>query len=542
MENNELDKNNSNKDSTSGLKIRSVQYNFIMNFILTASNFIFPLITFPYVSRVIGAAGTGHVSFVSSYAAYFTLIAQLGIPTYGVRACARVRDNREKLSKTTQEILLISIIMSVISTAAYIISILTVPSLQSDKPLLLITSCTFILTSIGVEWFYKSIEQYDYITMRSILFKIISVVLMFIFVHASDDYIIYGAITVIASVGSNVFNIIRLHKFVDLRPCKNLEIKKHIRPIMLFFAQSAIISIYTNLDVLMLKFISNYDQVGYYNAALRVQATMASLVSSLGTVLLPRMSYYVKANLRTKFISLMAKGLNCTMFIAAPLALFMAMMAPECLAIMSGNEYLPASWAMRYLAITTIFVGLTNIIGIQVLTPLQKEKYVVYSVIGGAVTDLVLNLFFIKLWGSAGAALSTLICEIIVLIIQLYFARDLIKHLHNQLKLIRYIVYSIIASVPIFFLSKLDLNEFIKMIIAVLIFAAIYLAFLHFSKDAIYNDLKHSVGKKLKKNKKDTTEQEYEEPEQLSDDEPSVLEVFDDDVYISELNDKKDNK
>ena len=150
------------------LKVHSVKYNFIMNFILTASGFIFPLITFPYVSVVLGATSNGIVSFVASYSAYFLMVAQLGVPTYGVRACARVRDDKEKLSKTAQEIFIINIIMSILVLAAYILSIFLIPELAENRTLLLIYSSTIIMNSFGMEWLYRAIEQYDYITIRSL--------------------------------------------------------------------------------------------------------------------------------------------------------------------------------------------------------------------------------------------------------------------------------------------------------------------------------------------------------------------------------------
>ena len=155
-------------------KIHSVRYNFIMNFILTASQFIFPLITFPYVSRVLQAAGNGKLSFVASVSNYFIMIASLGIPTYGIRACAKVRDDKNNLSKTVQEIYLINLIMTVLATAIYIICIFSVSKFQADKNLFLIYGLNIVLNMFGMNWLFQALEQYDYITFRSIAFKVIS--------------------------------------------------------------------------------------------------------------------------------------------------------------------------------------------------------------------------------------------------------------------------------------------------------------------------------------------------------------------------------
>lgn len=190
------------------MRQKSLKLNFIMNAILTMSSFIFPLITFPYVSRILLPEGTGKVSFATSVISYFAMFAQLGIPTYGIRACAKVRDNRKELTKTAQEIFIINIAMTVLAYAVFLVALFTVPRLQQDKTLFLIVSTTMIFNAIGMEWLYKALEQYTYITVRSIIFKFVALVAMFLLIHEKSDYVIYGGISILASSASNVFNFI----------------------------------------------------------------------------------------------------------------------------------------------------------------------------------------------------------------------------------------------------------------------------------------------------------------------------------------------
>ena len=190
------------------MKQKSLKLNVIMNMILTMSSFIFPLITFPYVSRILLPEGTGKVSFATSLISYFSMFAQLGIPMYGIRACAKVRDNRQELTRTAQELLIINLIMSVISYVVLFIAIAFVPRLQSEKTLYVIVSFTIILTSIGMEWLYKALEQYTYITIRSVIFKFIALIAMFLLIHKKSDYVIYGGISILAASASNIFNFI----------------------------------------------------------------------------------------------------------------------------------------------------------------------------------------------------------------------------------------------------------------------------------------------------------------------------------------------
>ena len=182
------------------MKIKSVKFNFIMNFILTASNFIFPLITFPYVSRVLGASGTGKVSFAIS----------VGIPTYGIRTAAKVRYDQEKLNRTTQEILSIHLFMMLLVSIVYILAILFVPRFQSDRTLFLVVGVSILLDPLGVNWLYQGLEQYGYIAKRSIFLKFVGVILMFMFIHSPDDYVFYRVHSILASAGSNVLHFITL--------------------------------------------------------------------------------------------------------------------------------------------------------------------------------------------------------------------------------------------------------------------------------------------------------------------------------------------
>ena len=237
------------------MKQKSLKLNFIMNAILTMSSFIFPLITFPYVSRILQPAGNGKVNFMLSVVTYFNMFAQLGIPTYGIRACAAVRDDHEKLTRTVHELLFINVMTTILTYIVFAFAVMLVPRLQQDKALAIIMSFTIGLTTIGVEWLYKALEQYTYITVRSIIFKAISVVAMFMLVHAKSDYVIYGAITTFASSASFILNMVNVHKYIGIRPIGNYRIKRHLKPVFIFFAMSIATTIYTNLDSVMLGFM-----------------------------------------------------------------------------------------------------------------------------------------------------------------------------------------------------------------------------------------------------------------------------------------------
>lgn len=416
-------------------KIRSVQFNFVMNAILTLSSFIFPMITFPYISRTLLVEGSGKVNFAASVISYFAMFAALGIPTYGIRACARVREDRQKLTKTVQELLIINLVTSLIVYAAFFVSLFFVDRFQQDATLLIINSVSVILNTLGVTWLYSALEQYSYITMRNLLCKLVALVLMFIFVHDPSDYIVYGAISVLAAGGSNILNFINLRKYISLRPVGHYNFKPHLQPIFVFFATSVAVSIYTNLDTVMLGFMTDDTQVGLYSASVKVKTLLLAVVSSLGNVLLPRLSLYVRNREFEKFVQTLSRVLNFLLLVTLPLTLFFTLFARDSIVFISGAAFEGATLSMQLLMPTVFFNALNGMTGNQMLVPLGREKAVMLSVICGAVLDFILNLFVIPRMGAAGAALSTLLAEFIVLVVQLFFLKDYLGRVIRGVKM-----------------------------------------------------------------------------------------------------------
>lgn len=485
-------------------KQKSLKINFIMNAFLTMSSFIFPLITFPYISRILLPEGTGKVSFATSVISYFVILAQLGIPTYGIRACAKVRDNREELSKTAHELLIINIIMCCFSYLILGILLMTVPKFKSEKTLLIIVSLTLLFNTIGMEWLYKALEQYMYITIRSIIFKVIAVIAMFLLVHEKSDYIIYGAISIFASSASNIFNLINVHKYINLKPIGNYNLKQHLKPVFIFFAISCAATIYTNLDTVMLGFIKTDSDVGCYNAAVRIKSILVSIVTSLGVVLLPRASYYLEHNMISEFYKITKKAINFVFIIAVPLMAYFILFAKEGIFLLSGSAYIGAVKPMQIIMPTLVFIGLTNIMGIQMLVPMGKEKIVLYSEIAGALVDLVINIVLIPRWASAGAAIGTLVAEIIVWIVQYCALRKDVKSAYLTIDYKTILWAILMAIVGVVWVKTLSINVFFKLIISAVMFFGIYFGVLMIRKDELTIEMKNQlvllIGKKLNKN------------------------------------------
>ena len=398
----------------------SLKLNFVMNAILTMSSFIFPLISYPYVSRILLPEGTGKVSFATSLIAYFIMFAQLGIPTYGVRACSRVRDDRQALTRTAQELLIINLIMTALSYMALFLALLFVPRLRAERTLYLLVSLSMIFNTIGMEWLYKALEQYTYITVRSIVFKIVALIAMFVLIHSREDYVIYGGITILASSASGICNFVHARRFISLRPVGGYRFRPHLKAVAVFFAMACASTVYTNLDTVMLGFMTSDETVGYYNAAVRIKSILVSIVTSLGAVLLPRASYYVERGEMDRFRQITRKALNFVFLAAVPMMIYFMVFARQGIFLLSGENYAGAVRPMQWIMPTLLFIGLSNVLGIQILVPLNREKVVLWSIIAGAAVDVVLNVVLIPKYGASGAAAATSVAELVVLAVQFF--------------------------------------------------------------------------------------------------------------------------
>lgn len=457
------------------MKTHSVKFNFIMNALLTGSSVLFPLITFPYISRVLLVEGSGKVASAAAIITYFTMFATLGMPTYGVRACAQVRDDKEKLSTTAQELLIISSIMTGITYLIFFLCLFLVPEFAEQKGLLIASSISILLNTMGVQWLFSALERYTYITLCALAFKLLGLVMMFAMVHSPEDYIIYGAVSALASYGSGILNFINLRRVISFKKTEPYNFRRHLKPLLIFFSVSAATSIYLNLDIVMLKFMKGDTEVGFYNASVRIKTVLVSLVTSLGTVLMPRMSYYIKVGEHEAFRQMIVKACKFVVVAAGSVMIYFTIMARESILLLSGEAFLDAVLPMQILMPTVLFIGLSNITGIQVLSPLGKENIVLWSIICGAVLDLGLNLVLIPRYGAAGAAFSTMLAEVVVLIFQCCCLRKRLQGLLREIQPQKTALALLCAGGAIgYYKTLVDLSAFWMLFTSVMLFFAIY--------------------------------------------------------------------
>lgn len=424
---------------------KSVKVNYIFNLLLNISKVLFPLITAPYVSRILSADGIGLFNFTSSYASYFALFACLGVTNYGIREIAKRKESIEDSSLFLSQMITIELISTVIVTVFYIGSIFLIGQLNENAILFFITGINLYITPFKVEWFFSGREEFGYITMRSLIIKTISVILLFVVVRSRADLLNYIFLGVFATVASEFWNYIKLYQ-LGIRPRLTfIGLKPHLKPIFTLFASTIAISIYCMLDTLMLGFMRTYTDVGYYNTAMHIIKTLLPVATSLSAVAMPRVSSYIAKGNIEEINILMNKSVSVVSFLAFPLTMGIILIAPEFVPSFFGEDFYGSILPMQIGCLVIVAIGLNNLNGIQVLIGLGKDKLFLYSVLSGAATNFVLNMLLIPAYGASGAALASVIAETQILFVNEYFVR---KYTKVRVTNYRDVLKSIVGTLP----------------------------------------------------------------------------------------------
>lgn len=413
------------------MKKKSLGVNAFLNGFRSVLNLLFPLITFPYVSRILQASGTGKYNFANSIVSYFLLIAALGITNYAVREGAKLRDDRQKISEFASQVFTINMISTLISYVLLFLSLIIFKKLQSYTAAILIFGLQIFFTTIGVEWIYTIFEDYAYITIRSIIFKIISMILLFIFVRQRSDYLNYVAITVFSTVGSNILNYFHAKNFCDIRITFKIDWKQHLKPILVIFATGIATQIYVNSDITILGILKNDYLVGIYSVSSKIYAIVKSLVQAIVVVAVPRLSMLLGKRETRQFRFLLSKVTNSLAMFTFPVTVGLYMLAPQVIDIISGKGYLRGVSSLRLLCPALLISVFSWILAYCVLLPAKRENKFFISAVVSAILNISLNFVLIPLMAENGAAITTTIAEFIMLVMIIFYSKDILTGVYN---------------------------------------------------------------------------------------------------------------
>ncbi len=481
---------------------KSLKKNAFYSVLKVFLSLIFPLITFPYASRILLPEGIGKVNFANIIISYFIMLASLGIGSYTIREAAKVRDDKFALTKLFKEIITINFICCIIAYILFFISLFFIPKFAEYKDLLLICSIKIFFSVLASEWVYTANEDFKFITLRTFFVQLFSLIYLFSFVHSKEDIIHYTIFGIITAIGCNLLNFAFINKYINIHYKTKLELKKHLKPIIVFFGMTIITSIYTMLDTTMLGFLSNDIQIGYYSASTKLGHMVLSMLTAITSVLLPRLTNLIKNEDKSSFLELINKSANILLLLSFPMTAGIILLSKPLILLLSGNQFLSAILPMKIISPIIIFISFGSLIGVQILPALGKEKISFYSYLAGATSNIILNVLFIPKYGALGAAIGTVCAEFIVSFIQLIYIKKILINKKFIITLIHSIIGTMIISIIITFLINNCLKSvysqlFICFIVGVIVYSFV-LTLLHNEYFLFYfNKLIKKVLKKL---------------------------------------------
>lgn len=451
---------NANALSKMGLK-----KNILYNSFLTGANFIFPFITYPYLSRVLGVEYMGVCNFAHGVVSFFLLFSTLGSVVLGIRETARCRDDKAELSKVFNSIFVLNLICTLVVLAGYILSIFVFPNLSQYKNLLFIGTLQIFFTPFLIEWFYQGLEDFKYITIRSLAVRLIYVVSIFFFVKEKSDYDIYFLLTILSMVANAVFNWTYKNKFVRLH-YSDVELARYVKPFFTFGLYKALSFMYISFNTVFLGMVNSPVEVGYYTTATKLLSICMALFTAASSAIMPRVSNMLKNDAIESVKKINYMSFELVFPLALNLIVFCEIFAPEIVLLISGAGYENAILPLRIISPLILVIGVSNVVVVQILTPMKQDRAILINSIIGAIVALSLNMLIVKNNGSVGSACVWLISESAVLISALYFTIRKI----GQVIPLRLFLGNLVSVVPTFIalygLKFIDMNYIVRLICA----------------------------------------------------------------------------
>lgn len=477
----------------------SLKKNFIYSIAYQALVIILPLITAPYVSRVLGAEGIGEYSYTQSVAYYFILMAMLGISQQGNRAIAEVGEDIEKRSSKFWSIYSIQMFTHIIAITIYVFYLI----LGTDKSIIPWIQLIYLCSSLfDISWLFFGMEQFKITVLRNTIIKISTAILIFILVKSRDDLWLYTLILVSGTLLSQIYLWFYLKKYIIFTKPDWSSIKQQIKPILILFIPVLAYSIYKVMDKIMLGSMASYEQVGFYENAFKINNIPISLITAIGTVMLPRMTAMASKGQKDESCKFIKKTFSIINVLASALVFGIAGISNNFVNVYYGAEFNACSSLMVWLNWTVFFVAWANIMRTQYLIPNKRDNVYVVSTVLGAVVNLLINFILIGSLQALGASIGTFFAEFTVMIVQLIAIR-------KELPVMRYISdsipYFINGAVMMFLvrgIGKIMGMGIMELMVQIIIGGAFYIvvasAIAFRKKDDIYSMIMIPLLKKFK--------------------------------------------
>lgn len=477
--------------------------NYFYNLLLSISNILFPILSFPYVSRVLGPEGIGKVQFIFSFSQYFALVASIGIPIYGMKEIARYKNDIAGRSKVFSELIAVYLFTSACLSVTYMAVIYSFPYFEADREMYLAATCMVLLSFTHIEWLYTGMEEFRSITVRSVVFKLIGLLLLFLFVKGRTDYSLYLYIMMFSFLGNNVLSLFLVGSKVKL-VFSDLSIRKHVRPLLYILGTTLAASMYTDMDTVLLGFLSDDHTVGLYTAAVKLSKISLPFVTSMAVILIPKISKNFSEHNMEAVQETLDESFRFLSFFAVPVVFGLALLAPEFIALFSGKEFLPATNSMRLLSLLPLIIGFGHFFLFLILVPSGKNREMFFCVLGGLGISLMLNVLLIPFFREVGSSVANICSELAVTLLYFYFIRKYFKFSYDWSLLLKGAMSAMLFIPVVWAVRELHAPLLISLFLCVLGCAVVYfmMQWLIFNNKFIF-DVAAFVKRKLNFNQED---------------------------------------
>lgn len=478
---------------------KSLVKNSIYNIIYTVANILFPFMTSIYVSRILLPSGVGKVASAQNIASYFITIAALGLPSYGVREFAKVREKRDQRNKLFTELLLLNIISTTFAVIGYFLLVNANDGFKGEWFLYAACGLAIAFNYLNIDWMYQGLEEYGYITGRSLLIKGISLLSLFFFVKTKQDYVAYALISSLATGGNYIFNVIHARKFVSIDLSK-VQLKGHLKPVLLIACIIFLSSVYNKIDVTMLNILATDESVGYYVYAQKTVNMVLTMANAVTAALLPRLSYYYD-NDREGFYRLLNKGFQVLCFMTLPLAVGMALVAPQAVEFLYGEAFEPAVLTIRLMCPLILIKGFGDLFCYQLVYSTKSEKIILPASASASTINIITNAALIPTLLQNGAVIASVFSEFVTNAVQFIYMKKKVRFSINVKVLTKGLISTIVMAMSVYIVMQLKLPNIIGLISEILVGVIVYIAVNLVMKNSLILETAQKVkGKNLHRN------------------------------------------
>lgn len=422
----------------------STKRNFAWNLTLTMANYIFPLLTYPYVTRVLGVAKIGACNYVDSIINYFVMFASLGVTSLGIREVAKNKYDQKSLSIVFSSLLSFNVILTFICIAILISITYSINFFEQYKPFLLVGIFKLAFSAILIEWFFQGISNFRYITIRSIIVRFFYVIAVFLFIHKPKDAIIYYSLTCGVVVINSILNYNHSKHFVKIS-IKNIKLNLFISAIISYGIYRILTSMYTSFNVIFLGSVSNDIEVGFFTTATKLYSILMGVFSAFTAVMVPKISELLATNNMLKVKCIAEKTFDLVFSLSIPIIIICYFYADLIINIISGTGYEGAIIPFRIVMSLLLVVALEQIIIQQFLMANKESKNVLWLSLTGAIVGIILNIVLTPTYYAIGSSISWVCSEFAILLLS-------IKYFYKQYKLsisINKLIKNILTNIPL---------------------------------------------------------------------------------------------